>query len=691
MTSTRDLLFELGTEELPPQALSKLSAAFTDSVKQQLSELSLSYQDIESFATPRRLAVIISQLQTKQADIQQTKLGPALSAAYDADGQVTKAAEGFARSCGVSVEQLELIDTDKGQRLGYQQVVSGQDVEAIIPDVFQKALKELPVPKAMRWGNRNDSFVRPVKWLVAIFGDQLINMELYGCVSQSQSRGHRFMSSDSIQISAPASYAEVLRQAKVIVSQAERKQLIREQVNAIATQQDLQAVIDEDLLDEVSALVEWPVALMGHFDELFLTVPQEALISTMSKNQKYFHLLDREANLAPNFITIANLESTNPGAIIAGNERVIRPRLADAKFFYEQDCKRSLTIQAQQLEKIVFQKDLGSLADKCQRIEAIATTIASLVAADQAKVAQAAKVCKADLVTEMVKEFPSLQGVMGKYYGRSEGLDEELCLSLEEIYLPRFSGDNLPATKTGVCLALADRLDTLVGIFSIGQLPSGNKDPFALRRAALGIIHIILDRQIDITTNDLIAIGRAAYAPESVSDQAVQQLDDFIFSRLRAMYLEQGYSTQLINAVEMASVTSPVDFERRLKAVQEFTLLPQADALAASNKRVANILAKQATDLEPAAVDSSLLQVEEEQQLYRAMNTRKETILSACQNFHYQLALNNLAELKDPLDAFFDSVMVMDEDVTLRNNRLSLLSDIRALFLAVADIACLQK
>ncbi|MEL0034874.1 MAG: glycine--tRNA ligase subunit beta [Gammaproteobacteria bacterium] len=685
-----DFLFELGTEELPPTALSTLSAAFYDGIKSELSAQQLDYDQLTGYATPRRLAILISGLATSQPDSEQTRLGPALAAAFDAEGKPTKAAEGFARSCGLSATELEHIDTEKGVRLGVVIKNKGKSSEQLIVPIIEKALASLPIPKGMRWGDRDETFVRPVKWIVAMMGERVLDMTLFGCRSANTTRGHRFMSEGEITIPAPAAYADTLRKAHVIADQNERKALITEQVNHIAQENSLTPVIDSDLLDEVSALVEWPVALMGQFEEAFLSVPKEALISTMAKNQKYFHLLTEGGELANRFITISNLVSTNPAAIIEGNERVIRPRLADAKFFFQQDSKQSLTVKSHKLESIVFQSKLGSVADKCRRVETIGLVLARTCGANETEVAQAAKICKADLVSEMVGEFPNLQGIMGNYYARNEGLPTDVCQALEEIYLPKSATDALPQTKVGITLALADRIDTLVGIFGIGQLPTGNKDPYALRRAALGIVRIIQEHAIDLDIQTMIQTAVAAYDGVELSAETEQQLLEFFSSRNRALYLDKGFTAQMISAVEALNIFNPTDFDRRVVAVRSFVELPQADTLSAANKRVANILSKNASEIS-SSVNEDLLQDESETRLYDVYRSNQDDVIALCKSHNYVDALEQLTSFADPLDAFFTDVMVMVDDERIKANRIALLNAVRAQFLAVADISYLQK
>ena len=689
--SALDFIVEIGTEELPPVALKSLGDALHHNLTDLITTQKLNFSRSEVYATPRRLAVMLYDLETQQADQTSRKLGPAIAAAYDNDGNPTKAAEGFARSCGVSVSDLQTFETDKGERLGMDVVAEGQATATLLPEIIKKAVQQIPIPKAMRWGDYSESFVRPVKWLMCLHGDNVIPMSLFGVTASNLSRGHRFMSAEAVQLEQASDYVSKLLAAKVIVSQVDRMQMIRDQVETVAEQNGFVAVMEDALVEEVSALVEWPVALLGNFEEEFLSVPKEALISTMSKNQKYFHVENSAGELVPHFITLANIESPDPQQIIEGNEKVIRPRLADAKFFFEQDSKRSLTSCAKSLETVVFQNKLGSVADKCQRIATIAQPIAARLEADASQVATAAKLCKADLVTDMVNEFPNLQGIMGKYYAQLEGHPDHVCTALEEVYLPRHAGDVLPQTKVGLSIALADRLDTLVGIFGIKQLPSGNKDPFALRRAALGIINICIEHKLDLDLKTLVEGGLAVYSGFDFDSDLQVQLLDFFSSRLRALALESGYSSPEFNAVEMFASGSPHDVWLRIQAVAEFGKLPDAEVLAESNKRVANILSKNLTEASQPEVDVSLLVEPAEQSLYAALNDVRPAVLTACESQQYSDAFALLTGLKEAIDAFFDTVMVMHEDTSIKNNRLALLHSLRTLFLSVADISRLQK
>ncbi|RLA01706.1 MAG: glycine--tRNA ligase subunit beta [Gammaproteobacteria bacterium] len=690
MTSHKDFIVELGTEELPPLSLETLARAFHQNLLQLIDEKGLDHQQSHYYATPRRLTVVIEQLAIAQADKTTQRQGPAVESAFDADGNPTQAATGFARSCGVAVKELEQLQTTKGLRLAFQISEKGKPATELLPELTQLALNKLPIAKTMHWGDYDYSFIRPVKWLLMMQGEDVIPCTLYDCASSNITHGHRFLAAGDLTLSSAKDYLELLESHYVIADIETRKNKIREQVLELAKDLGATAVIDPQLLDEVSALVEWPVALSGDFEQEFLSVPQEALISTMAKNQKYFHLQDDNEQLLAKFITIANIQSYNPKAIIEGNERVIRPRLADAKFFFEQDCKHSLTSKLPQLEKIVFQKQLGSLFDKTVRIKKLAVAISSKTNVDTANIELAATICKSDLVTNMVGEFPSLQGIMGRYYALNDGQNEEVAQAMDEIYLPRFAGDKLPETQTGLYLALADRLDTLTGIFATGQIPTGNKDPFALRRATLGILRIIIEKQLPLDLKDLVQLAASNFSTISVNEETITKILDFFAARIKAMYLDQGFSSTIIQSVQELEVTVPLDIDARIKAVKSFNDMEQAESLAKANKRVANILSKNSFE-QKQALDDTLLLEPAELQLAQVISKISPEVKKLCENANYTQALSLLAQLNTDIDNFFDSVMVMDEDMALRQNRLTLLNQLRNLFIAIADISCLQK
>ncbi|MYL23688.1 glycine--tRNA ligase subunit beta [Halomonas alkaliantarctica] len=683
------LLLELGAEELPPTALDALSDAFAAGIQRGLQEAEIPFESVEAFATPRRLAVRVSDLADKQPDREVEKRGPALAAAFK-EGQPTKAAEGFARSCGVGVDALIHLETDKGTWLGYREQQAGETIQALLPDILRKALAALPVPKNMRWGDSRVEFSRPVHWLVALYGSDVIAAEALGLEASRTTYGHRFHAPDPIQLTHADEYLSALEEAYVLAGRAQRLERIREQVLAEAEVQNATAVIDEDLLAEVSGLVEWPVALTGSFDERFLEVPAECLISSMKANQKYFHLLDENGNLMPLFITIANIESLDPEQVIQGNEKVIRPRLADAAFFYDTDRKQTLASRRPSLESVVFQQQLGTLADKAQRSEAVAVYIAEQIGGDVGNAQRATQLAKCDLVTEMVLEFPELQGIMGRYYAEQDGEPSEVATAIEEQYLPRFASDEIPHTATGKALALADRLDTLVGIFGIGQRPTGAKDPFALRRASIGVLNILIKGELDLDLRELLTRAADQHQGLPKAEGLVDEVLAYMLDRFRAWGQEEGISAEMYLAVRARPVTNPLDFARRLRAVKAFAQRDEAAALAAANKRVSNILTKQAHD-GSTQVNADLLTEEAEKALFHALSTRRDSVAPLFAEGHYMEALDALATLREPVDNFFDQVMVMADDDAVRRNRLALLANLQALFLEVADISELPQ
>lgn len=690
MAEQKDLLIEIGTEELPPKALPRLSEAFTSSVVAALEQAGLGHLEVERFAAPRRLAILLRSLDLKQADREVEKRGPAVKAAYDAEGNPSKAALGFASSCGVGVEQLGTKETEKGAWLVFRAREAGQSAVELIPAIVSQALDRLPIPKRMRWGDSEVLFVRPVHWVVMMLGDEVIPAEVLGVRSGNTTYGHRFHHPEELTLYEPASYARLLAErGHVIASFAERRDRVREQVKAKAGELGSEAVIDMDLLDEVTALVEWPVALAGRFEEKFLEVPHEALISTMEDNQKYFAVVSTDGRLQPYFITVANIESTDPARVVEGNERVIRPRFADAAFFWEQDKKQPLEARVEKLKDIVFQKKLGTLYDKTLRVQQLAQTIAPEIGGDVDFAGRAALLAKCDLLTDMVGEFPKIQGISGRYFATHDGEPPEVAEALEEQYLPRQAGDSLPVTRTGMALALADKLDTLAGIFGIGQKPSGTKDPFALRRAALGILRIIIESALDVNVHALLeqannGLGERVDAPDNV-----ETCFEYVLERLRAYYQDQGVSGDVIDAVMALKPERPYDFHRRVQAVASFRELDAAQSLAAANKRIGNILKKAGESLS-VEVDKSLLGEHAEKALFAALTSLEPEVSVAFDQAEYETALTRLAALREPVDAFFDHVMVMADDEVLKNNRLALLNRMNSLFIRAADLSRLQ-
>ena len=683
------LLLELGAEELPPKALDALSDAFAAGIEKGLKEADVPFASVAAFATPRRLAVQVFELADKQPDRDVERRGPALAAAFK-DGVATKAAEGFARSCGVTVDDLIHLDTDKGTWLAFREQQQGESIQALLPEILRKTISALPVPKYMRWGASRIEFSRPVHWLLALYGNDVVAAEVLGLQASRTTFGHRFHAPDAIQLAHADDYVASLENAYVLVDRAQRRERIREQVLAEAEVQEANAVIDEELLIEVSGLVEWPVALTGSFDERFLEVPAECLISSMKANQKYFHLLDDAGKLKPLFITIANIDSTDPDQVIAGNEKVIRPRLADAAFFYEVDRKRTLAARTPLLESVVFQKQLGTLADKARRSTVVATFIAEKINADVAHAQRAVALAKCDLVTEMVLEFPELQGIMGRYYAEQDGEPADVSQALEEQYLPRFATDAIPQSATGKALALADRLDTLVGIFGIGQRPTGAKDPFALRRASIGVLNILVKGELNLDLRELLNVAAEQHKSLPKADGLVEDVLTYMLDRFRAWGQDEGISAEMYLAVRARPVTNPLDFARRLRAVKAFAQRDEASALASANKRVSNILAKQ-TNTDITQVDSALLAEDAEKKLFEVVTANQAQVAPLFALGDYQKALDILATLREPVDAFFDQVMVMADDPAIQRNRLALLASLQGLFLEVADISLLPQ
>jgi len=680
----QDFLVELGTEELPPKALKKLAEAFLTGVEKGLKEAGLDYSAARYFAAPRRLAIQVDQLATLQPDRSNQMDGPPVQAAFDADGNPTKAAEGFARKCGVSVAELD----QSGPKLRFVQSIPGQPAAELLPGIVDAALAALPIPKRMRWSDRKTEFVRPTQWLVMLLGEQVVPCEILAQTAGNQSRGHRFHHPDNVTISSPATYADTLRKAYVVADFAERRELINGRVAELAAEQKGTAIVPADLLDEVTALVEWPVPLVCSFEERFLDVPQEALISTMQDNQKYFCLLNANGKLLPRFITVSNLESKDPRQIIEGNEKVVRPRLTDAEFFFKQDKKQPLESHNERLANVVFQAELGSVFDKATRVSNLAGFIAEQIGGDSSKAQRAGLLSKCDLSTEMVGEFPELQGIAGYYYAKHDGEAEDVALALNEQYMPRGAGAELPSTLTGAAVALADKLDTLVGIFGIGMLPTGSKDPYALRRAALGVLRILIEKQLELDLNAALQVAIEQYDERVKADGLIALVQDFIFDRLRARYEDEGIDTAVYQSVRAVSPVSPLDFDQRVQAVQAFRRLPEAETLAAANKRVSNILSKAEGEIS-AAIDSTLLQEAAEQTLASAVEAAEQAVAPLASQRNYQQTLERLATLREPVDAFFDQVLVNAEDPAVKANRYALLARLRGLFLGVADISLL--
>ncbi|AXS83757.1 glycine--tRNA ligase subunit beta [Marinobacter sp. Arc7-DN-1] len=688
--ATQDFLVELGTEELPPKALKPLSDAFTQGIARGLDEAGIEFGKIEAFAAPRRLAVRIRKLADAQPDKSVEKRGPAVKAAFDDAGNPTRALTGFATSLGVTPDQLDTLETDKGAWVVYRTVEQGKPTVELMPELVEQSLAGLPIPKRMRWGAHRTEFVRPVHWVIMLFGNKVIDTPIMGLTPGNKTRGHRFHCPKSLIVPTPGDYEVVLRQEGYVIADfAGRREQIRAGVTELAEKEaGGKAVIDEDLLDEVTALNEWPVPLMGRFEERFLEVPAEALISSMKEHQKYFHVVAADGDMLPLFITVANIQSKDPAQVISGNEKVIRPRLSDAAFFYETDRKTRLEDRVDALKPIVFQEKLGSIYDKSVRVAALARKIAGAIGSDPALAERAAMLAKTDLVTEMVLEFTDLQGIMGQYYAANDGEPEDVAKALNEQYMPRFAGDNLPTTLTGCAIAIADRLDSLVGLFGIHQPPSGTRDPFALRRASLGVLRIIIERELPLDLQTCCEWAQENFTVLTEQNTA-STVVDYMLERFRAHYDEQGIGAEVYLAVHARRPTRPLDFDRRVKAVEAFRQLPEAQALAGANKRVSNILTKQGGDSIGETVDASLLQDSAEKALAEQVDQQAAKVLPLFENGDYASALSSLASLREPVDNFFDEVMVMADDEAIRNNRLALLNRLRNLFLRVADISLL--
>jgi glycyl-tRNA synthetase beta chain len=688
---SKDLLIEIGTEELPPKALQRLSDAFTREVVAGLANVGLEHGDVRSYATPRRLAVLIEDVPPAQPDRDVERKGPALKAAYDADGNPTRAAEGFARSCGVSIDELKQQETDKGTWLVFRATEKGQPVAGLVPGIVDQSLARLPIPKRMRWGDSDAEFVRPVHWVVMMHGEDVIAGDVLGVTSSNKTRGHRFHANIDMALTTAGEYADRLKsEGYVIADIAGRKQSIHDQVIKTADELGGTAVVNDDLLAEVTALNEWPVAVAGEFDREYLGVPAEALIKTMQDNQKYFPVVDADNKLMNFFITISNIESKSPDKVKAGNERVIHPRLADAKFFWEQDQKQPLESFGRELDKVVFQAKLGSIGDKTRRVAALAEHIANALGANVDYARRAAVLSKCDLMTDMVGEFAALQGVMGKRYAQVGGEPDEVATALDEQYMPRGASDGTPTTATGQILAISDKLDTLVGIFAIGQKPTGEKDPYALRRASLGILRTIIERELNLDLVELIDAAAELFSDKVDAAQVKDEVFEFVLERLRAYYLDRKVPIDVFDAVSALKPSRPLDFDKRIKAVAAFRDLPEAESLSAANKRVGNIL-KKAEQGDASVVNAGLFEVQEEETLYNELEALKSKTSPMFDAGDYETALRKLSALRKPVDDFFDNVMVMTDNMDVRNNRIALLVKMNTLFMRAADLSRLHQ
>jgi len=682
--SAQDFLVELGTEELPPKALATLGDAFLAGIEKGLQAAGLNYTGKQVYAAPRRLAVLIRQLDVQQPDRSINIDGPPVQAAFNAEGQPTQAALGFAKKCGV-----ELSDIDQsGPKLRFSQHIPGKATASLLPTIVEDSLNDLPIPKRMHWGASREEFVRPTQWLVMLLGDQVVDCTILAQKAGRESRGHRFHHPENVLITTPANYVEDLRKAHVLADFAERRELISKRTAELAMQQEGTAIVPPALLDEVTALVEWPVPLVCSFEERFLDVPQEALITTMQDNQKYFCLLDSEGKLLPRFITVANVESRDPKQIVEGNEKVVRPRLTDAEFFFKQDKKQPLESFNERLKNVVFQAQLGTVFDKAERVSKLAAFIAPYIGGSAANAGRAGLLSKCDLASEMVGEFPEMQGIAGYYYALNDGEPQDVALALNEQYMPRGAGAELPQTLTGAAVAIADKLDTLVGIFGIGMLPTGSKDPYALRRAALGVLRILIEKQLDLDLAVAVEFAVKQFGAKVKAAGLSEQVLEFVFDRLRARYEDEGIDVSTYLSVRALKPGSALDFDQRVQAVQAFRKLPEAEALAAANKRVSNLLGKAegaiAEQVEPKYFDNA-----NEFSLYSAIQQADQAVQPMAAARQYSEALARLAALRDPVDAFFEAVMVNAEDAKVRANRYALLSRLRGLFLGVADISLL--
>ena len=687
--TTQNFLVEIGTEELPPKALKTLATSFADNVEAELNQAGLTFDKIEWFAAPRRLAVKVLNLATQQPSKEIEKRGPAVSAAFDAEGKPTKAAEGWARGCGITVDQAERIATDKGEWLVHRAKIEGQPTKNLLNYIVANALAKLPIPKPMRWADKTVQFIRPVHTVTMLLGDELIEGEILGVASARTIRGHRFLGEKEFEIQHADQYPQLLREkGSVVADFNERKAEIFAKSQAKATALGGVADIEESLLEEVTSLVEYPNVLAAKFEERFLAVPAEALVYTMKGDQKYFPIYDKDGKLLPHFIFVSNINPEDPTAIIEGNEKVVRPRLTDAEFFFKTDLKQKLVDRLPRLETVLFQQQLGTLKDKTDRIEQLAGEIAKQIGADEAKAKRAGLLSKCDLMTNMVFEFTDTQGVMGMHYARHDGEDEEVAVALNEQYMPRFAGDELPKSLVASAVALADKFDTLTGIFGIGQAPKGSADPFALRRAALGALRIIVEKNLPLDLEDLVKKSAALFGDKLTNQNVVADVVDFMLGRFRAWYQDEGIAVDVIQAVLARRPTRPADFDARVRAVSHFRTLDSAEALAAANKRVSNILAK--ADAAIGEINLTACVEQAEKALAEAVLALRTEVQPLIAKGDYTAVLDKLANLRVPVDSFFDNVMVNAEDPALRQNRLAILNTLQGLFLQVADISVLQ-
>lgn len=687
-----DFLFELGTEELPSGAVKPLADALAQGLSESLTKAQISFQNLKAYSTPRRLALSIEQLAESQPNQSQIKRGPAVNTAFNDKGEPTPALLGFAKSCSVEVSELKRMAGDKGEWFAYEVKTEGQKTKALLPNMLADVIAKLPIAKPMRWGEGLHEFARPVHWVVMLFKDEIINCEILGVKASNQSYGHRFHHPKAIEITKAKDYESLLEEAFVVADFAKRKAQIIEQIETLAQTKNAKAVMPESLVDEVTSIVEWPEALIANFEKEFLDVPAEALIASMQAHQKCFALKDNQNALLAHFITISNIKSTNPSQVIAGNEKVMRARLSDAAFFFKQDKKEKLSTHVAKTDKVIFQQQLGSLKEKAGRVETLMVDLSLSLNLDKEKALRAALLSKCDLMTGMVGEFPELQGLMGYYYALHDGEDREIAIALNEQYMPRFAADELPASKLGLALSLADRLDTLVGIFAIGQKPSGVKDPFKLRRHALAVVRLLLKAETNLSLDELIEASVKNYEGKLKDLNLASlkaELKTFIFERLQSYYQSLHFNLDLIQAVRAKQEDDIYDFDKRIHALVEFIKLKEAESLASASKRVNNILSKtNATNL--PQFNEVLVQEGAEKALMNHIKSIENAIEPLYQQENYASILNLLASLREPVDAFFESVMVMVEDEALKLNRLTLLKRLDLLLQGVADISLLQ-
>ena len=688
--STNTLLIEIGTEELPPTAAKKLSDTLASFISTQLSDVGFTFNQVSPYVTPRRLALTISNISARQPDQNIERKGPAITAAYDDQGEPTKAALGFAKSCGVDMQALETLESDKGAWLYFKSTVAGKPLDQILPEIIELGLNKLPIPKPMRWGSSDVEFVRPIHWIVVMYGSDVIPCKIKSIAASNITYGHRFHAPESIKLKHADEYQSSLLHAKVIADFNERKNTIQNLLDECATQNKATLNYSNSLLEEVTNLVEWPTIIVGEFSPSFLEIPQEALVVTMQDAQRYFPMFSKsDQALLPLFITIANIESTNPETIKKGNERVIKPRFDDAGFFWSRDKQRKLENRSKDLQGILFEKQLGSLLEKTQRIATLASILCAAIKVDDNNAVRAAKLCKSDLLTDMVNEFPKLQGIMGRYYAQHDDEPEEVASAIEEHYQPLQSGGQLPTTVAGKVVALCDRIDTLVGIFSTGKKPSGVKDPYALRRAALGVVRISIEGHVDFDIENILKDAANLLNDKLDTSAVAEEVFDFIFDRLRSYFIDQGIEVDTYDAVRSVRPTRLLDFADRIQAVQNFRVLPEASSLAAANKRIRNILKK--AKAVSQTVNTDLLSVAAEQDLYKQVTELDKTVAPKFEAREYSASLTDLAQLGPAIDQFFDDVMVMDENQQIRNNRIALLANVNRMFSTVADISLLQS